>query len=649
MRATSLFPDPDLPIEPAERPEPSVWVRRLVITAGRTPDAAVLREVSFRPGLNIIRVAARPPGETRPIGHSVGKTLLARLLRYSLGESHIAAPGEVNRITAALPDAHVVSEIRVAGQWWVVARPLRNASLTASCAVPADDWHAGLEDQHGAQRYADFADAVTQATFAGLPELRLPAANHLVRWVDLLGWLSRDHECSYRRYYEWRDPDAGSGTARLAYDDACLLMRWGMGLLNTREITERTSRQKLLSDLKTVRQNARNLSHTVHSTGAALARRLGLSEQDLVGGLLTQRAQETVESQIQSLQRLLTEFTEDITAENLREAVVRAAQAVAVAEDRLERAQALRETTEAELRQRTDSSREDYYATFDPGRTCPLDRTDCALHPANRTTGLPDPHLDACIAELRAMLKRHTEEIGQLERQLPELRRQRREAEDQHAEERKRRQQNINGTLTQIGRWQLLAEELREFEEAHRARTEAQTRADTLDRQIRESRERQEAARSERTQRHRRISAYFDWALKRLLGSEAGGTIRLDARGLHPAPDSSVAASGAAMTTLATVLGLDLACLAATVCGVSHLPGLLLHDSPKEKDIEPVLYERIFGLALELEQAYQGREPAFQYIITTTSPPPPAVARSPYVRLTLDARHDEGLLLGVRF
>ena len=82
MSAASLFPGPDLPVVPSgARDEPELWVRRLLIVSERRPGAAVIRDVSFRTGLNIVRVAERPAGETRPIGHSVGKTLLARLLR----------------------------------------------------------------------------------------------------------------------------------------------------------------------------------------------------------------------------------------------------------------------------------------------------------------------------------------------------------------------------------------------------------------------------------------------------------------------------------------------------------------------------------------------------------------------------------------
>jgi hypothetical protein len=110
-----------------------------------------------------------------------------------------------------------------------------------------------------------------------------------------------------------------------------------------------------------------------------------------------------------------------------------------------------------------------------------------------------------------------------------------------------------------------------------------------------------------------------------------------------------VAANGAAIATLATVLGMDLACLTGSICGLGHLPGFLLHDSPKEADLEPVLYEHVFALALELEGVFGSRTPTFQYIVTTTTQPPPEVAGGPYTRLVLDRREDDGLLLRLRF
>jgi hypothetical protein len=262
-----------------------------------------------------------------------------------------------------------------------------------------------------------------------------------------------------------------------------------------------------------------------------------------------------------------------------------------------------------------------------PGADCPLERADCPL----RAAGALEQEVLEAEARSRALREAHAL------------------AEGRHAEALGRRQEAAGGTLAEVGRWRLLAEQFQEYQAAQKRLEEALERAEVLERQARESRERQEGARGERARRRSRLNEYFDWTLKRLVGPWTGGAVRLDARGLHPVPAASVAANGAALATLATVLGLDLACLAAAVAGTGYLPGFLLHDSPKEADMEAVLYERIFTLALELERAYQGRPVTFQYVVTTTTPPPAEAAREPYVRLTLDARGDDGLLLRTRF
>lgn len=647
MKATSLFPDEDLPIEPAsDRTEPVLWIRRLVVVKERLPRPDVIREVTFRRGLNVIRAVERPTGETRPIGHSVGKTLLTRLIRYCLGESHFATQPVLNRIVAAFPGAYVLAEISVSGQSWVVARPLRDAPISASWSIPADDWHAGLTEPSSLQRFGDFLDAATQATVGDLPELHLPKEERAARWLDLLAWLARDQECSYQHYNEWRNPEANSGTARLDRDDASLLMRWAMGLIDSSEIGLIVERHRMLRDRAATQREQERLTTFLNSSLPVLRARLGLDDGDVLNGFFVPRAREVAEQRIESLQGLLTEFTDETEVNRLHEAAVATGQAVAVATRDLERLHGLRREADAELRQRRESTATDYYATFEPRRNCPL--AECPFKPANQTGASIDPEREGRIAELVAVLARHDQQIAELDEQLPTLRQQHADAESRYVHERRRREQNIDGTLRQIGRWQLLTEEINDYADARRDRDEAETTITRLDREIRESRERQETVREAQAARRRQLSDYFDWTLKRLVGPDAGGAIGLDARGLYPEPDSSVAVNGAGMKTLATVLSLDLACLTASVCGLGHLPRLLIHDSPKEKDLEPIHYERVFLLALELERTFGQRPPSFQYIVTTTTPPPAEVAGE-HTRLILDARNESGLLLKGRF
>ena len=137
--------------------------------------------------------------------------------------------------------------------------------------------------------------------------------------------------------------------------------------------------------------------------------------------------------------------------------------------------------------------------------------------------------------------------------------------------------------------------------------------------------------------------------MKELIGLDAGGGMTLDARGLHPAPDTTAGVSGAGLGTLAAVIGFDLACLAGAISGVGHHPGFVIHDSPRNAEIEDLLYARVFEWVRSLEALCGTGNVGFQYIITTTTAPPASCDGSPYVRLTLDAREDDGLLLGIRW
>ena len=74
-----LFPRADFSLTPVVgRKEPRLWVRRLVIWS---EPSEVIRDISLRPGLNIIWSPDPGRSGTAPIGHGGGKTRLCRLLR----------------------------------------------------------------------------------------------------------------------------------------------------------------------------------------------------------------------------------------------------------------------------------------------------------------------------------------------------------------------------------------------------------------------------------------------------------------------------------------------------------------------------------------------------------------------------------------
>ena len=230
--------------------------------------------------------------------------------------------------------------------------------------------------------------------------------------------------------------------------------------------------------------------------------------------------------------------------------------------------------------------------------------TECPFRPENRPPDEPDPERDAEIACLKEDLARHDTDIRRLVGQTVRLQHACDEAKTAYTQEQSRFNRSIRGISREIGRWKVLVEQADEYESSLRDLTQAEKRRVRAERACRESLDGLDAARQQQARRRRQVSRYFDWTLKNLVGASAGGGIVIDARGLHPVPDNSVAANGAALSTLATVIGLDLACLTASICGIGHHPRFIVYDSPREAEMESVLFDRIFQLIGRLEDAF---------------------------------------------
>ena len=121
-----LFPREEMKLVPEPgRTAPRFWIQRMVIWS---EPGQILREITFRPGLNI--VWSPDPGETDMdaavgvIGHGSGKTTFCRLLRYCLGEETFATDSQRERIGNEFPEGYVGLKVVLDETSWVIARPL---------------------------------------------------------------------------------------------------------------------------------------------------------------------------------------------------------------------------------------------------------------------------------------------------------------------------------------------------------------------------------------------------------------------------------------------------------------------------------------------------------------------------------------------
>ena len=118
-----------------ERPDPVIWIERMVIVESLKESPNIIREILFRRGLNIIRTEERLSTDKSTIGHNVGKTLLTRLIRYLLGESNYGNSDTRRALYFCLKDAYAIGRVIINGVSWIVARPIGSVDVHKHIAV----------------------------------------------------------------------------------------------------------------------------------------------------------------------------------------------------------------------------------------------------------------------------------------------------------------------------------------------------------------------------------------------------------------------------------------------------------------------------------------------------------------------------------
>ncbi len=139
------------------------------------------------------------------------------------------------------------------------------------------------------------------------------------------------------------------------------------------------------------------------------------------------------------------------------------------------------------------------------------------------------------------------------------------------------------------------------------------------------------------------ISQKFSAIIRRLLGDDAKGIVRLTGKGLEIGVEAGGDRRTAAIQSL-KVLAFDLACLCLSIEGRTRIPAFLIHDSPREADLGQTIYDEHFRLLRALEEELAGE--TFQYVITTTTRPPQDINKAPWRREVLRGAPGRKRLLG---
>jgi len=646
------------------REQPALWVQMLAVHSDWPPsEGNLLRRMKLRRGLNILwaRPSAEDSAGTKLTGHGAGKTTFCRMLRYLLDDATFGTEDFRKAFNdtehGGCRNGWVLGEVIVAGEQWLVGRPLGHAGYQ-SFAKKHGSLPDTFPDHPTSTGYDDYVEAMDKAVFGKMALRTLSGSGRQLKWVQLLGWLARDQEAHYSGLLDWRHPDSDHMTGDMPHPDRENLVRLVLGLINPEE-------QKLL------REHAEKSGE--HEDGVRekpkldfLVRRTRDKLETLLGHRVADPKDELLQQEIATL---VAEQEKQFDASSVSAAfdkeLDRLSGAVAARDSawRMERSMLLglisklpqKERDLAAARQEaTDAEQHEAVRVLHPFRNycshlltrawkaqCPLaddrptdeqvDKVLQATVAAAKTEGQQREQLDEEIKAQQATVTVRLGELNAARKELAELRSAR------------------DAKLNQLSLPRLRATELKsaltDYRTACAELSGLNANLARLDKEKRRLDSRLEAFSEQHDALVHTFTRIFHHLVQQTMGSSLTGTVEFSGKGIEPRIRDHARRDSPAIK-VAKFLAFDIASMILTMTtGEGHHPRLLIHDSPREADLDARIYRSLFTVVRDLEI---GEESAFQHIVTTTETPPADLNRPPW-RLdpVLDASAPDSRLLGV--
>jgi hypothetical protein len=662
--------------QPALKPSPDVWIHRVALLSKIVPAPVYIREVIvLRKGLNIIW-AEEPESEDNHgdiAGHSAGKTTFCRILRYLLGERTFSNKANTQAIKKAFPNGYVAAELYIRDLRYAVLRPLgenRNSYVLKDGTIEEvirDKGEVAFQDNYpsklGLDRFID--DLATSSVVR---------TNEPIQWGHLLAWCARDQEARFQNIHEWRTTRSESEwpSFRFPKSDPLFVMRVALGLFLPDELESEKGLAELTRNLacaeseweKAKREpeywrDYYNQKHREQLTKVLPDSKAEIEEAPLQGGDLlpdltrwTHKAvymlgekEDEIEGQIESIKQASTLKQEELFGrKNELKKLQTLFKVDTVATGELKNAQHAVQDAKSKIDEARDQLcpygdvlikdcshvRERQLKLSPPGNLNPVaDPKELELREVERKK------VESQIDELTQAIKRLEEEVTELSQKSEALTRKKTECSSIKT--------GLSKDLSELTLWTRRADNPRAFEKMADKAKEIEL--------LRGQIEVQQAALNQLITEHDEnrdlLSKIFSASAKSVLPSAAyDGVVKFQDRELDFRITKKGTMSGEAMETLAVLLA-DLSCLVYNALSdKSRLPGIMIHDSPREADLGLRLYHGFISFVHGLEQRFlKTTECPFQYILTTTTPPPKTLRGSESIRLQLDASKQEGLLL----
>lgn len=647
---------------PGDRREPRLWFEKLSVFS--EPDAKeIIRTISFRRGMNVVWAKEPVTGDAIGVhaaGHGVGKTSLCLLLRFCLGDPSKAVGELRDELHSEFPKRGVLALVHIEGRTFTLCRhfnPRREGFFLAGSDMDG----AWDRDAEGSDR--DFLDQLAGAMMAPASPGAIPDTGQEIQWRHILAWISRDQGSRFKSFFSWRE-DEGSGLQR-SRQDPPVIMRAALGLMDQSESLLMTRIATLEQDLERAKQEEsdlrrepelirRRIESNLRARGG-LPEILPIRTEGLFGDSVERRikgASRQAEERLSLQYREREQTNQELAELRAKLKVVRQESDKATAEYEL--ADAARRRDEQayksigakllKLRNLAGHCEEGNV----PFSECKYVKDEVHLLSLGSVQDHRDKQsLNKAMDESASRAVNAHSRKNAVEVKVQELELQ----EERLVAALNRARMATRTAEIEAFKWPALLDELVRWEgtagsdSGDAAISAAQNEISRIGKDLASARTQLTLLRQDKSAREKALAALTDALTHCLLPDGAYGSF--DSRD-EERPFRLSMRGGEAYRVLEVLLG-DVACMLDSANTASALPGLLIHDCPREADLSIGLYQHFLSLVDELEaKAYAGAQPAFQYIVTTTTPPP-ANLRDGAICLTLEPTSDEGLLFRRRF
>lgn len=585
-------------------------------------------------------------GESRALAHGSGKTTFCRLLRACLGEPGIASETQARRIMSRLPNGLVAGEVMIDGTCWVAVRSLGLSD--SNFTIEANSVEDALA--RGRQEGDPFsADSIIASTFlskimgAAPPEV---GGGHV--WDVLRAWLTRDQECRLSDVLAWRSShtQTRSRAQVLGETSKLTMVRLALRALDAEERTAAIRERELVAaaDAERRRQSyqQQRRSEILESARRVLSAGEDVELEDRIDqkGLISLAQKALSDAMRADLPKPpdVAEIFDRLQALNEERAELVARQRQHATDAAVKKADAERLRSEANLGEIDITQggvrvcpicRVAVDETLAKGCGISLEKCDVeALKAAISAKKINADKLDAEAETVELEVNRADALIQQLEPRQRAL-----EKESKSAENNIRIAQSAAREIQEKAyNARRLLDDLRGLRDSETAGTSTSSTA----RELETARANLEAGRSRAQAAIGTLEGRYRGVMAAWLPEGVAGTIKLDGNGLKVDAEFSGRGevSTAALDSL-KIVAFDLAALHMAVEERAEIPAILIHDSPREADLDSQLYAGLFNLVYQWEKSTD--TPAFQYIVTTTTAPPEPLQSDLHVRLKMSS------------